>query len=80
MKIKINLELRKSHHPAAPLEKVISEEIVEIPDQECKETRPDWGEYLPLVTFPAIERALKKRGFLHYLSNPKESWTYCLAE
>jgi hypothetical protein len=40
---------------------------VDIPDEECKEVRPDWGEYRPLVTFPAIERALRSRGLLPWV-------------
>lgn len=34
----------------------------EIPLEECMEARPDWGEYLPLKTLSALERALRKRG------------------
>lgn len=40
---------------------------VDIPDTECKEVRPDWGEYSPVVTLSAIERALRSRGLLPYL-------------
>jgi len=43
---------------------LISTTHIELPDEECKEPRPDWGEYLPLVTFRAIERALDRRGAL----------------
>ena len=39
----------------------------EIPDAECREERPDWGEYRPVVTFPAIERALRARGYLPWV-------------
>jgi hypothetical protein len=49
------------------LRSVVSRErafVVEIPDDECKEERPDWGRYFPVVTFPAIERALRSRGYL----------------
>ena len=38
--------------------------IVDLPDAECMEVRADWGEYLPVVTFPAIERGLRSRGLL----------------
>lgn len=42
----------------------------ELPDAECREVRPDWGEYLPIVTLPAIERALLRRGLLPHLPDP----------
>jgi hypothetical protein len=42
----------------------------EIPDDECKEARPDCGEYLPITTFSAIERALRKRGLITYMPDP----------
>lgn len=38
--------------------------LVTLPLAECMECRPDWGQYSPVVTFPAIERALKARGYL----------------
>lgn len=36
--------------------------LVTLPLAECMESRPDWGQYTPVVTFPAIERALRARG------------------
>jgi hypothetical protein len=62
------------------LRKTIAREqvfVVELPDAECKEERPDWGEYSPVVTFPAIERALRSRGYLGFggLSH-NERWSF----
>ena len=38
---------------------------VDLPRDEAAELRPDWGVWVePVVTFTAIERALRKRGFL----------------
>jgi hypothetical protein len=42
----------------------------EIPEVECKEKRPDWGEYLPVKTMPALERALRKRGAFDAVIGP----------
>lgn len=33
-----------------------------LPRAECSEPRPDWGEYSPIVTHPAIERVLRRMG------------------
>ena len=33
-----------------------------IPADECKEIRPDWGVYHPIKTFPALERTLRRMG------------------
>lgn len=41
---------------------VVKPVLVELPKAECMEPRPDWGQYLPVVTFTAIEKALKVRG------------------
>lgn len=43
---------------------VVPDVIVNLPVVECSEERPDWGVYHPVVTFPAIERALRRRGLL----------------
>lgn len=40
----------------------VSTKEYELPKAECSETRPDWGVYHPIVTHPAIERALRARG------------------
>lgn len=37
---------------------------VELPLDECQEPRPDWGQYSPVVTLPAVERALRARGYM----------------
>lgn len=42
---------------------VVAPRLVTLPLAECMEPRPDWGEYSPIVTFPAIERALRARGY-----------------
>jgi hypothetical protein len=47
-----------------------------LPDDECKEVRPDWGEYEPVVSFPAIERALIRRGFLREGLTINEEWSF----
>ena len=49
--------------------------VVDLPRAECMEARPDWGEYSPIVTFPAIERALRARGHIPLLG-PDHSWRY----
>lgn len=46
---------------------VIPPHSVTLPRHECIETRPDWGEYSPLVTFRMVERALHARGLLPHL-------------
>jgi hypothetical protein len=38
--------------------------LVELPLADCQEIRPDWGVYHPTTTFPAIERALRARGWM----------------
>lgn len=43
---------------------VVPPRVVTLPRAECEEARPDWGEYLPLVTFRMVERALHARGQL----------------
>lgn len=58
--------------------KVLKRERVfdlDLPDDECKEIRPDWGRYTPVVTFPAIERALVSRGFLQGGLTINEEWS-----
>ena len=42
------------------------QETIDLPESECKERRADLGEYSPVVTFSAIERALNRRN-LHPL-------------
>lgn len=55
--------------------------VVEIPDSECMEVRVDWGKYDPVVTFPAIEKALKARGYLDILHlKDNEQWFYYVAK
>jgi len=49
---------------------------VELPLEECQEVRPDWGEYLPITTFPAIERALKRRGHFTPLYSRDEQYQF----
>lgn len=44
----------------------------EIPDDECMETRPDWGVYKPIKTLPALERALRKRGAFNGILDPNQ--------
>lgn len=43
---------------------VVPDVVVNLPAAECSEERPDWGVYRPVVTFQAIERALRRRGHL----------------
>jgi hypothetical protein len=50
--------------------------LVEIPDEECKEERPDWGQYFPVVTFSAIERALVSRGYLGAGLTHNQQWSF----
>lgn len=40
----------------------------------CKEIRTDWGQYSPIVTFPAIERELKRIGALHATAPDTGQW------
>ena len=57
--------------------KIVSQRLigtVEVPDDECKEIRPDWGVYLPVITFPAIERSLRA----HHLA-PACDWSFSIA-
>ena len=56
--------LEPGRHILRKAVEVLSLVRVDIPDEECKECRPDWGEYRPLVTFPAIERALRSHDLL----------------
>jgi len=46
--------------------------VVELPREECSEVRTDWGEYRPVLTFPAIFRALKARGHMPPLDYGEE--------
>lgn len=39
----------------------VSEMEYDLPADECMEIRPDWGQYSPIITYPAIERALNRR-------------------
>jgi hypothetical protein len=50
--------------------------VADLPGHECAEARPDWGEYSPVVTFPAIERALQARGLLSRLTDPHKAYSF----
>ena len=52
-----------SHICRAVVSRTLFAEIV-LPFSECSEARPDWGVYSPVVTFPAVERTLRRRGVL----------------
>ena len=54
-------------------------EVVELPEGDCKEVRADWGQYLPVVTFPAIERALRLRGKLGFIGSQNHCWSFSVA-
>lgn len=68
-------ELEPGSHIARKIVSVLGSERIELPKGECEEKRPDWGEYRPLVTFPAIERALRRRRRLGYLPQ-SETWRF----
>ena len=68
MKINVTVWEMGGTHIDADRVRKIRAEIHEVPEGECKEVRADWGEYRPVVTFPAIERALKVRGLIPYVN------------
>lgn len=76
LRVEINVQtLEPGHHIAR---EVIARRplcVVDLPRAECMEPRPDWGEYFPLVTFPAIERALRRRGYFPPLAED-ERYSY----
>lgn len=37
---------------------------ITLPRADCSEARADWGEYFPIVTAQATERAIKARGHM----------------
>jgi len=45
-----------------------------LPFEDCSETRPDWGEYSPVVTFSATERTLRRLGMLPPLGSGDERY------
>lgn len=53
---------------------------VALPLADCKEARPDWGEYFPLVTFDAIWRALRRGGHVPPLASDAERYRYGVVE
>ena len=55
---------------------VIPARYFDIPCDECKEVRPDWGEYFPLQTLPALERALRARGAFSAVIGPDCEFSY----
>lgn len=48
----------------------------ELPLEECEEVRPDWGVYHPVQTFPALERALRRRGAFDSVIGPDCEFSY----
>jgi hypothetical protein len=50
--------------------------VIDLPGSHCTETRPDWGCYSPVITFPAIERALRTLGLLSRLADPQKGYSY----
>lgn len=49
---------------------------IDLPRAECAEPRPDWGEYSPVLTFPAVERAIRRRGLFPPLASPDERYSF----
>lgn len=37
---------------------------IDLTEDECKEVRPDWGKYYPVVVYSKVERSLRARGLL----------------
>ena len=53
---------------------------VELPAAECEEIRPDLGAYRPIVTFSAVERALRQRGLLNMTTlNENQCFSFSVA-
>lgn len=55
-------EMEAGNHFCKKTVRVVETKEYELDKAECSEPRPDWGEYSPLVTYPAIERVLNARG------------------
>lgn len=49
---------------------------VVLPFGECSEVRSDWGQYSPVVTFPAVGRTLRGRGILPAYVSENEEYTF----
>ncbi len=47
----------------------------EVAREVVSEPRPDWGQYLPVVTLPALERYIRAQG-LAPDCGPNEMWSY----
>lgn len=58
----IETERKMGPHHSPKTLRTLSTTRYHLPDDACREVRPDWGEYLPVVTFPAIERQLQSLG------------------
>lgn len=54
-------QMEEGRHICKKTVKVLNTTEHSLPLSECSETRPDWGVYHPIVTHPAIERALNRR-------------------
>lgn len=55
-------EMEKGSHFCKKTVAIVSTTEYTLNVAECSEERPDWGVYHPILTHPAIERALSKRG------------------
>lgn len=66
--IQVTLSRHKVHgtHIAAPTSE-ISREVITLPLDDCRCSRPDLGEYSPIVNSLAVERTLRARGYLFAL-------------
>jgi len=51
-----------------------------IPADECKEIRPDWGVYHPIKTLPALERALRRMGAFSAMIEPNCVFSFGFAD
>jgi len=68
-------QLEPGTHIMRKITRVLQMHDIELPRDEAAELRPDWGVWVePVVTFTAIERALRKRGELFPLPSD-QSWT-----
>tara|TARA_R110000803_G_scaffold59101_6_gene117473 strand:+ start:1934 stop:2188 length:255 start_codon:yes stop_codon:yes gene_type:complete len=66
-------------HATRKVIETVATTFVTVPWGDCHEVRPDWGEYLPLKTLTALERALRARGELKPLRDSSLGWFFGFA-
>lgn len=78
VRIWVNTLEAGSHISREVIERRLVAQLV-LPFRECAEERPDWGVYHLIVTFPAVERSLRRHGHLGYLDRDHQ-WSFSVED